>query len=132
MKTVLCHGTFDVLHVGHVMHLAAARNLGDRLVVSITADVFVAKGPGRPVFNEQERFVMLAALRDVDEVYICWGTSGVGAIMRYLPAVYVKGIDYACRGIVAAELEACRAVGAEVRYTSTRKYSSTALLEHFR
>jgi cytidyltransferase-like protein len=52
-KTVVhAHGTFDLLHVGHVRHLEAARSLGDVLVVTVTADRFVNKGPGRPVFTE--------------------------------------------------------------------------------
>ena len=50
-KIVLCHGVFDVLHYGHVAHLNTAKNFGDILVVSITDDVFVNKGPDRPIFS---------------------------------------------------------------------------------
>src|SRR5262249_16703780 len=56
------HGTFDLMHVGHVRHLAAARRLCDVLVVTVTADRFVNKGPGRPVFTETLRAEMLATL----------------------------------------------------------------------
>jgi cytidyltransferase-like protein len=59
-KVVHAHGTFDLLHVGHVRHLEAARELGDILVVTLTADRFVNKGPGRPVFGEALRAEMLA------------------------------------------------------------------------
>ncbi len=60
---VQAHGTFDLLHLGHVRHLEAARKLGDVLVVTVTADRFVNKGPGRPVFNAELRAEMLATLR---------------------------------------------------------------------
>ena len=63
-KTVVqAHGTFDLLHLGHVRHLEAARRLGDVLIVTVTADRFVNKGPGRPVFNAELRAEMLATLR---------------------------------------------------------------------
>ena len=58
-KVVLCHGVFDLLHMGHVKHLQAARREGDLLIVTITADDFVNKGPGRPVFSQQLRAEML-------------------------------------------------------------------------
>ncbi|HEX9446492.1 MAG TPA: adenylyltransferase/cytidyltransferase family protein, partial [Dongiaceae bacterium] len=61
-SVVLCHGVFDVLHVGHVRHLAAAKKEGDILIVTITADRHVNKGPGRPVFTASLRADMLAAL----------------------------------------------------------------------
>jgi len=66
MSVVQAHGSFDLLHLGHVRHLEAARRLGDVLVVTVTADRFVNKGPGRPVFNEALRAEMLAALEYVD------------------------------------------------------------------
>src|SRR6516225_5599857 len=59
---VQAHGTFDLLHLGHVRHLEAARRLGDILMVTVTADRHVNKGPGRPVFSEGLRAEMLAAL----------------------------------------------------------------------
>src|ERR1700731_3726167 len=74
-KTVVqAHGTFDLLHLGHVRHLEAARRLGDLLVVTVTADRFVNKGPGRPVFSERMRAEMLAALEYVDWVGINYGS----------------------------------------------------------
>src|ERR1700726_4271037 len=62
---VQAHGTFDLLHLGHVRHLEAARRLGDILVVTVTPDRFVNKGPGRPVFNAELRAEMLGALEHV-------------------------------------------------------------------
>ena len=61
-KIVLCHGVFDVMHPGHILHFKEARTFGDFLVVTVTPDRFVRKGPGRPVFNERLRMETLAAL----------------------------------------------------------------------
>src|SRR5204862_3331113 len=91
---VLAHGTFDLLHVGHVRHLEAARKLGDVLVVTVTADRFVNKGPGRPVFTEWLRAEMLAALSYVDWVAINPSPDAVSAIDLIRPQFYVKGQDY--------------------------------------
>src|ERR1051325_4729182 len=91
-KTVVqAHGTFDLLHVGHVKHLEAARSLGDVLVVTVTGDRFVNKGPGRPVFPEDLRAEMLAALYYVDWVAINPSPDAVSAIKLIRPDVYIKG-----------------------------------------
>src|SRR5262245_49633185 len=66
-KTVVqCHGVFDLLHIGHIKHLHHAKSIGDILVVTITADIFVNKGPGKPYFSEYLRAEALAALSCVD------------------------------------------------------------------
>src|SRR5262249_46483957 len=94
-KTVVqAHGTFDLLHIGHVRHLEVARALGDVLIVTLTADQFVNKGPGRPVFSEGLRAEMLANLQYVDWVAINPEADAVNAIMTIRPDVYVKGQDY--------------------------------------
>ena len=59
---VLCHGTFDLIHTGHIRHLQEAKRQGDVLFVTITADKYVSKGPGRPVFSEILRAENLSAL----------------------------------------------------------------------
>src|SRR5210317_600452 len=69
-KIVLCHGVFDLLHIGHIKHLEKAKNFGDKLVVTITADKFVNKGPGRPAFNENLRSEAIASIGVVDYVAI--------------------------------------------------------------
>jgi len=93
-KVVLAHGTFDLLHIGHVRHLHAARNQGDVLMVTITADAFVNKGPGRPVFPEGLRSEMLASLEIVDYVGIVPEPDALPAIRTIRPYAYVKGQDY--------------------------------------
>jgi rfaE bifunctional protein nucleotidyltransferase chain/domain len=93
---VFTNGVFDLLHVGHVRYLAAARALGDALVVAINSDRTVRelKGTGRPVVNEEERAEILAALRQVDYVTIFDDVSPRSLIARLLPDVLVKGGDY--------------------------------------
>src|SRR5258705_2972748 len=93
---VFTNGVFDLLHVGHVRYLAAARALGDALVVAVNSDrtVHELKGDGRPVINENERAEILAALRQVDYVKIFDDVSTRSLIARLLPDVLVKGGDY--------------------------------------
>lgn len=94
---VFTNGVFDLLHVGHVRYLAAARALGDALVVAVNSDRAVRelKGEGRPIVNEHERAEILAALRQVDYVTIFDDLSPRSLIAMLLPDVLVKGGDYA-------------------------------------
>ena len=93
---VHCHGTFDMLHWGHLVMLQHARSLGDILIVTLTADKYVAafKGPGRPVFKEHQRAAMLRALACVDDVRIINSPSAEPAIRQVKPNIYVKGKEY--------------------------------------
>jgi D-beta-D-heptose 7-phosphate kinase/D-beta-D-heptose 1-phosphate adenosyltransferase len=95
-RLVFTNGVFDLLHVGHVRYLAQARALGDVLVVAINSDRSVRelKGPERPVFNQDERAEILAALRNVDYVVIFDNVSPRSLISQLLPDVLVKGGDY--------------------------------------
>ena len=94
MKTVLCHGVFDLLHYGHVRYFEAAKRFGDRLTVSITSDRFIKKGPGRPHFPAEIRKKMLESLDCVDSVVISDSPTAVEIIETYKPDFYVKGPDY--------------------------------------
>ena len=67
-KVVQCHGVFDLLHIGHIKHFEEAKAIGDILIVSITPDEFINKGPGRPAFPTSLRLEALAALESVDYV----------------------------------------------------------------
>jgi len=93
---VFTNGVFDLLHVGHVRYIAAARALGDALVVAVNSDGAVRKlkGEGRPIVNEHERAEILAALRQVDFVTIFDDESPRSLIATLLPDVLVKGGDY--------------------------------------
>ena len=133
-KTVVqAHGTFDLLHIGHVRHLEAARELGDVLVVTLTADRFVNKGPGRPVFGEELRAEMLANLQYVDWVAINSDPDAVGAINQLRPDVYVKGKDYQnpegdVTGKIVAERQAVENHGGRIHFTDEVVFSSSELI----
>ena len=94
-RVVLCHGTFDLVHPGHLEHLRQARDLGDILVVTITSGSHVAKGPGRPIFDDWRRANFLAALDLVDFVAVVNDATAVPAIVSLQPTIYCKGEEYA-------------------------------------
>ncbi len=134
-RTVLAHGCWDLLHLGHIRHLEEARRMGDRLVVSVTADPFVNKGVGRPAFTTTERVEALRALACVDEVVVSDSPNAVDVINRIKPAIYVKGIDYAYDGDTDElrwEREAVEAHGGALKFTGAVKYSSSRLLNQER
>ena len=95
-RVVLTNGTFDVLHVGHVRYLEAAREMGDILVVGINSDESVRgyKGPGRPVVPHDERAEIVAALRCVDYAVVFDEPTATALVEALEPEVYVKGGDY--------------------------------------
>ena len=93
-KVVHCHGVFDLLHVGHIRHFEQAKQFGDVLVVTITPDRFVNKGPSRPAFGEALRAEAIAALDCVDYVAINRWPIAVETLRLLRPDFYVKGSDY--------------------------------------
>src|SRR5690348_14211676 len=93
-KIIHCHGVFDLLHPGHIRHFKLSKSKGDKLVVTITPDCYVNKGPGRPAFTEQLRLESIAALEDVDYVVLNDAPDAVSIIKRIKPAIYVKGSEY--------------------------------------
>ena len=130
---VQAHGTFDLLHLGHVRHLEAARKLGDVLIVTVTADRFVNKGPGRPVFNAELRAEMLATLEYVDWVAVNDAPDAVSAIERIRPSIYIKGQDYQnpegdITGKITLERDAVEAHGGRIHFTDEVMFSSTELI----
>lgn len=129
MKIVLANGCFDLLHAGHVAHLKAARAMGDMLIVALTADAHVNKGLGRPIYTWAERAAMLRELRCVDAVEP--SSCSVEAILRLKPAIFAKGRDY-YYGLPRADVDACAAVGAEVRFTDTPKMSTTEIIRRIK
>ena len=124
---VLANGCFDPLHYGHLLHLEAARKLGDWLIVSVTADDYVNKGPNRPVYKDWQRANMLKALRIVDEVLVV--TCATEALKATNPHVFVKGGEYMSQ-ISPEDYAYCQAHGIVIAFTCTPKYSSTDLLNH--
>ncbi len=136
-KIVHCHGVFDLLHVGHVKHFAAARKNGNVLVVTITPDRFVNKGPDRPVFPEDLRAEMIAALECVDYVAVNEWPTAAETIKLLRPHFYVKGSDYKnsdedITGGITREQRACEEVDAGIVFTDEIVFSASKLLnDHF-
>lgn len=135
-SVVLAHGCFDLLHLGHVRHLEEAARQGDMLVVTVTADAFVNKGPGRPIFSELLRAQMIAALEHVSWVAINHAPTAVSVLEAIKPDIYVKGSDYAeakddVTGGILAEREAVEAHGGRIVFTDDITFSSSSLINRF-
>lgn len=132
-RLVFTNGVFDLLHVGHVRYLAHARELGDALVLAINSDRSVRelKGAGRPVFDENERAEILAALRHVDYVVIFDDISPRSLITKLLPDVLVKGGDYQIDEIHGRE-EVEAAGGKVISLPFVPGASTTSLLERMK
>src|SRR5664279_139674 len=133
---VLAHGVFDLVHLGHVRHLEEARRCGNELVVTVTADRFVNKGPGRPAFPEQLRAQMVAALESVDWVAISDYPSAVPVLDALRPNVYVKGSDYAdaasdLTGGIVEERRAVESYGGRLVFTAEIAFSSSSLINRY-
>jgi rfaE bifunctional protein nucleotidyltransferase chain/domain len=127
------HGIFDLIHAGHIDHLEAARALADVLVVTVTADAHVHKGPGRPYFNEKLRVRSLSALACVDYVILTPHAGAVEAIRAIRPHFYCKGKEYEDpehdeSGELREEARAVESEGGELRFVGGIKASSTKLL----
>jgi cytidyltransferase-like protein len=133
-RIVLCHGIFDLLHPGYIVHLEEARALGDVLVVSLTADKFVNKGPGRPFCKEALRARTLAALTCVDYVVVTPFSSAAAALEAVRPHFYCLGKEYERNlqknDFLQKDLATAAGVGAEVRYVGSVIFSATRLLNH--
>jgi len=132
-KLVFTNGVFDILHVGHVRYLEAARTLGDALLVAINSDASVRelKGAGRPLMNESERAEILAALRATSYVTIFDDVSPRTLIAELLPDVLVKGGDYALDEIHGRE-EVEAAGGRVVRLPFVEGVSSSKIVDRMK
>lgn len=132
-KVILTNGCFDLLHVGHVRYLRAAKELGGKVVVALNSDssVLQIKGSGRPLMNEQERAEILGALSDVDAVVI-FTEPDVRAIIREIrPDVQAKGTDYSPDSV--PERDEVTAYGGRVAIVGDPKdHSTTEFLEQLR
>jgi rfaE bifunctional protein nucleotidyltransferase chain/domain len=124
-RIVLTNGIFDLLHVGHLRYLRAARSLGDLLVVGVNADSAVHK-PGRPLVTAVERAELVAALEPVDYVVIFDAATADTLLRDVRPDVYAKGADYSPATL--PEAAAAREVGARVEFIPRIPNRSTSSL----
>jgi rfaE bifunctional protein nucleotidyltransferase chain/domain len=135
-KIVHCHGCFDLMHPGHIKYFQLSKEMGDVLVVTVTPDIYVDKGPGRPVFNQNLRAESIAALECVDYVAINKWPTAEETLRLLRPDIYVKGQEFEKledkTGKIQKEYKVLKEIGAELRFTHEIVFSSTELLnKHF-
>ena len=135
-KIVLCHGCFDLMHPGHIKYFQAASKMGDVLIVTVTPDIYVDKGPDRPVFNQYLRADSIAALECVDYVAINKWPTAEETLRLLRPDIYVKGQEFKDledkTGKLQKEYEIIQEIGSQVKFTDEIVFSSTDLLnKHF-
>lgn len=135
-KVVHCHGVFDLLHIGHIRYFRQAATFGDVLIVTVSPDRFVDKGPHRPAFNEVLRAEGVASQDVVGYVAVNeWPTAE--ELLRVIrPDVYVKGSDFKSidadpTGKLRLEADVCEEIGAELKLTRDIVFSSTNLINRF-
>ena len=129
----LCHGVFDLLHPGHIIHFEQAKKMGDILVVSVTAAQYVRKGPGRPYFSDEMRLKVLSSIQYIDYVILSEGYTVDDIIEAVEPDAYVKGDEYAkdeddITGKIREERELVEKHGGRMRFTTGQTFSSTKLI----
>jgi rfaE bifunctional protein kinase chain/domain/rfaE bifunctional protein nucleotidyltransferase chain/domain len=132
-KVIMCHGTFDIVHPGHVRHLLYAKSKGDVLVASLTADAHIAKANFRPYVPQELRAFNLAALEVVDYVLIDHDATPIRNIGVIQPDYFAKGYEYTKNGLhlrTAEEKQAIEAYGGEILFTpGDIVYSSSRIIE---
>ena len=133
-KIVMCHGVFDVIHYGHILHFEEAKKMGDKLIISITSDRFVKKGFNRPFFDLNVRMSTIAALDIVDYVVPSDYATSIKNIKLIKPDVYCKGSDYTSNkdltGNLDKELQVLKKNKGKLKFTNTKQYSSSSIINN--
>ena len=121
-KIVHCHGVFDLIHPGHIRYFKSAKKFGDVLIVTVTGDKYVRRGPGRPIFNEQLRAEVLASFEIIDYVIILQSETATEFIKKIAPHIYVKGSDHKLSlkipNKIDKEEEAVKTAGGKIVFTN--------------
>ena len=129
----LAHGVFDVIHIGHIEHFRQAKSHCNKLIVSVTADKFVNKGPGRPAFNVKERVAFLKSIIYVDDVIISNHETAIQSIQKIKPNIYFKGLDYnkidtRSKNNLGKEILELKKYGGKFLITNSKLRSSSKIL----
>ncbi len=135
-EIVLAHGTFDFFHYGHYRHLKKSKEKAHILVVSLTADKFIKKGPGRPIYDQNKRAEIISSLDFVDYVVIANSFSGVEIISKLRPNFYSKGIEYEDKSNdfthkIKHEENTIKKFGGKIFFTNEPVMSSSSLINKF-
>ena len=133
-KIGLCHGVFDLVHIGHIEHFKYAKSMVDILICSVTNDNFVNKGPGKPIYSVRDRVSVLKSLNFFDDVIISNSETAEQVIKKIKPNIYFKGEEYRenskdlSKNIVK-EIKAIKKIKGKIVYTDT-KVSSSSLISN--
>ena len=133
-KTVgLCHGCFDVLHLGHIRHFKFAKTQCDYLFVSVTADRFVNKGPNRPLFHDYERAEIISSLHVVSGVVINETATSMELLRNARPTIFFKGQEYLENALAVnpnfiQEKGLALELGIDVQFTLEEVFSSSEII----
>ena len=135
-KIVHCHGVFDLVHYGHIEHFKSAKRLADCLIVTLTCDDLVNKGPGRPYFNQDIRSKFLSSIDVIDYVTISENETAEKMISIIKPDIYFKGPDYKNNKSdktfnIYKEVNLVKKFGGKVVYSNDITFSSSKLLNKF-
>lgn len=130
-KIGLCHGCFDILHFGHILHFKSAKKNCDVLIVTITDDKYVNKGKGRPIFKSFERATMLLGIKYIDGLYINKKETSIKLLETLKPHVYFKGLEYKKKlsPNFFEEAKICKKNKVKIHFTRDKTSSSTKILK---
>lgn len=140
----LCHGGFDLMHPGHILHFQSAKKMCDHLVVSLTSDRYVAKikGEKRPVFTDRLRAYAVASLDAVDNATVIDEETGVEILRMLKPSLYFKDDEFAdtinpavpekLNRRLYAEVQLIRSLGGDIMFTHEEKLSTTDIISHIK
>lgn len=132
-KIVLCHGVFDLIHIGHLKHFESSKSKGDLLVVSITSDEFVEKRPEGTFFSDTQRLKQLSFIDSIDYIVLSKSLSSVNIINKLKPDFYAKGSEYQKKendthNNLLKEIRAVKKNGGKIIFTNDEVFSSSRLL----
>ena len=132
-KIGLIHGVFDVIHYGHIKYFEEAKKKVDYLIVSVTRNKYVNKGPGKPIFNTLKRCEVLKSIKDIDEIIISNYPTAIENIKLIKPHYYIKGKDYKnlsddlSKNILLEKKEVEKYKG-KILFTNSELHSSSSII----
>jgi len=130
--TGIIHGVFDVIHVGHINYFKEAKSKVDKLIVSVTSDRYVNKGPGKPIFNLKKRIDVLSSIKYIDKIIESDYPTAIQNIRKIKPDLYIKGKDYKnldkdVGKNLLLEKKEVEKYGGKILFTNSELHSSSAL-----